>query len=509
MIHKELSNEIMMRLKRGDTLESIKDELRSCGWNEEDLGDAVNLCMFPKENKGFKKLIKTEVPFVPVFLAIAGSILIFTIILINYRHIVYEYNITLATPTGSIPTALEYGSNPSFSNKDYFIQVENQFSSAKTNFIEANLSTMDLKVWKNGEVVVDVPIKAKGRVGSWWETPAGLYKVETKEKTHFSGMGHVYMPFSMEFQGNFYLHGWPYYEGGTEVASTYSGGCIRLATDDSEKVYNAVDVGMPILVFNDNFTSDNKMYSLKRSYVSANEYLVADLKSDFVFFNKDEKNVVPIASVTKLITALLTTEYLNLDSEIVIKQSMISTTSKPRLYAGEKVSVYELLLPMLMESSNEAANAIAQTIGQDKFIGLMNSKAKSIGMKNTTFVDAYGGGDGNVSTTEDLFILLKYLYNNRSFILKLTMGDLSESFYTNNSFYNLSDFNKIDSTSADFILVGAKVGKTTAAKETRVSIFETKDILGDVRPIAVITLGSDDSGIDTLNLISDVKNLFQ
>ncbi|PIP46640.1 MAG: hypothetical protein COX15_00070, partial [Candidatus Colwellbacteria bacterium CG23_combo_of_CG06-09_8_20_14_all_42_19] len=83
--------------------------------------------------------------------------------------------------------------------------------------------------YEKGVFVNEFAILSKGKEGSWWETPAGLYKVQSKEKEHFSSFGRVYQPWSMAFQGNFFIHGWPYYPGGRAVESTYSGGCIRLA----------------------------------------------------------------------------------------------------------------------------------------------------------------------------------------------------------------------------------------------------------------------------------------
>src|SRR5882724_9446532 len=117
------------------------------------------------------------------------------------------------------------------------MRVKDDFISQKESFIEADLTAMQLSVYENGAVVKQVPILTKGRPGSWWETPAGLYQVQNKETNHFSSFGHVYMPWSMDFQGNFFIHGWPYEPDGTPVSSAYSGGCIRLATDDAEKLY--------------------------------------------------------------------------------------------------------------------------------------------------------------------------------------------------------------------------------------------------------------------------------
>lgn len=83
---------------------------------------------------------------------------------------------------------------------------------------------MKIQVYKGGNLFLEVPIVTKGRPGSWWETPAGLYRISRKEKAHFSGMGHVWMPWSMNFQGNFYIHGRTYYPDGTLTSTAYTGG---------------------------------------------------------------------------------------------------------------------------------------------------------------------------------------------------------------------------------------------------------------------------------------------
>ena len=64
----------------------------------------------------------------------------------------------------------------------------------------------------------------------------------------------------MAFQGNFFIHGWPYEPDGTPVASTYSGGCIRMATDDAKKIYDMSTLGMPVLVYKSDFAPDGFRY---------------------------------------------------------------------------------------------------------------------------------------------------------------------------------------------------------------------------------------------------------
>jgi lipoprotein-anchoring transpeptidase ErfK/SrfK len=389
---------------------------------------------------------------------------------------------------------------------DYYNRVRTGFVAEKKSFVDADLSTMTLRVYKEGAVALEVPIKTKGRDGSWWETPAGLYSIQAKQPNHFSSIGHVYQPWSMVFQGNFFIHGWPYEPDGTPVSSSYSGGCIRLTTDDAKAVYDLVTVGEPVLVSESDFTPDAFVYAkatpMLPTEIAASQYLVADLKNNVILAQQGIDEQMPIASVTKLVTSLVGAEYIDLDKTTTITQEMLVPTSKSRLVLGQKITVYNLLFPLLTESSNEAAEAIARTLGKKYFVSLMNAKAKAIDMQHTAFEDPSGAGDGNVSTATDLFSLLKYIYTNRSFVFNISSGKLTASVYGDSYYTDLQNFNLVPNTTAKF--VGGKIGKTTAAEETYVGVFNEK-IQGEVRPIAVIVLHSPDSYVDTAALLKQIE----
>lgn len=411
------------------------------------------------------------------------------------------YTLTVPETLSAGEEVLNYGPSAKLSDKKFFDETKESFVSSKASFVEANLTDMYVRVYRDGDVVKEVPIQTKGKNGLWWQTPAGLYKIESKEKTHFSSIGHVYQPWSMAFQGNFFIHGWPHYEDGTPVATQFSGGCVRLTDNDAKLVFDLVSVGEPVLVYEKSFTGDGFVYVPKEPEVSASSYLVADIKNNHVFYEKGASTSASIASVTKLVTALVATEYINLDKDLTVHESDLASTSVKRLKVGEKVSAYSLLYPLLLESSNEASEVLASYLGRGRFISLMNAKAKSIGMRNTQFTDPSGREAGDMSTPLDLFALLKYLYLNRSFLLKLSSETLPPSAYKN-SFSSLANFNLFK---GDPSFVGGKIGKSTSAKETYVGIFEL-DLQGEKRPIAIIVLGSSDvkKDVETLrSLVTD------
>ncbi|MEK7212500.1 MAG: L,D-transpeptidase family protein, partial [Patescibacteria group bacterium] len=352
--------------------------------------------------------------------------------------------------------------------------------------------------------VKEFPIVSKGREGSWWETPAGLYQIQGKERNHYSSFAGVYLPWSMPFQGNFFIHGWPYYPDGTPVSSTYSGGCIRLRTEDAEAVYKLVKVGEPVLVFEKDFEKDDFSYSLPPPNVGAESFLIADLNNNFVVAEKWPDAVLPIASITKLLTATTALEYMNIEGLLPVGPESIVPTSVPRLKAGQSLALYDLLMPLLMESSNEAAEVMANFMGRERFVELVNEKAKAFGMENTVLADASGRANENVASAQDLFRLAKHLYFNRRFVLNITAGKLDGKVYGESVFRNLKNLNLL-AEDPDF--VGGKIGKSGAAGEAMLSVFELS-LRGEKRPVAIIVLRSPDVYGDVSEILNWLRANF-
>lgn len=404
-----------------------------------------------------------------------------------------NYNISLPFSEEGFNIEFSYGSKPSLSNQNFFQTVKNQFITEKADFIEADLSKMILRVFKNGEMSYEVPILTKGRDGSWWETPAGLYKINTKTKSHFSSIGKVWMPWAMQFQGNFFIHGETYYDDGTPTSSQFSGGCIRLKTSDAEEVYKLINLGTPLLVYEESFSSDDFVYENKKTIaIDSPSYLVADLSNNHIFASESANSPLYIASTTKLMTALVATEYINLDKYVTIPDEAWIPTLKPRFLPGQQYRIYQLLFPLLVEDSNEAAETIAKSYGKDAFVKNMNAKAKSIGMTGTIFVDPTGISKDNISTAEDLFMLMKYIHNNRNFIFDITSDNVNDRIYGSNGFDDLEYSNQQKEN--EFFYGGQGDGLTIL----NVPVKNT------VRPIAFINLGSENLGENSQILINAI-----
>ncbi len=114
-------------------------------------------------------------------------------------------------------------------------------------YIDANLHTMTLSLYKNGEFYKAYPIAGKGHP-RLSPTVEGTFSIKTKEPNHFSTIAYVWMPFSMQFYGNYFIHAWPYWPGGAELTSKYSGGCVRLFKEDAQEVYDFASIGMKMII---------------------------------------------------------------------------------------------------------------------------------------------------------------------------------------------------------------------------------------------------------------------
>jgi D-alanyl-D-alanine endopeptidase (penicillin-binding protein 7) len=135
--------------------------------------------------------------------------------------------------------------------------------------------------------------------------------------------------------------------------------------------------------------------------------LVQDADTGEIVFTKNSEAVVPIASITKLMTAMVTIDRgLDLEDRIVLSREDIDTRkgSRSRLQTGGVLTRGELLLLALMASENRAAAALGRTYpeGKEAFIGAMNRKAAELGMTDSRFVDPTGLNSGNVSSARDL-----------------------------------------------------------------------------------------------------------
>lgn len=144
--------------------------------------------------------------------------------------------------------------------------------------------------------------------------------------------------------------------------------------------------------------------------------LVIDQETSEVLFSKNDSAVLPIASLTKLMTGLVVSEAkLPMDEMVTIVQDDVDTEkhSSSRLRVGAMLTRGELLHLALMSSENRAAHALGRTYpgGLHAFISVMNAKAKMLGMKDTRYVEPTGLSSNNQSSAHDLATLVNAAYS--------------------------------------------------------------------------------------------------
>lgn len=154
--------------------------------------------------------------------------------------------------------------------------------------------------------------------------------------------------------------------------------------------------------------------------VSARSAILMEQESGRVLFGKEEHVERKIASITKIMTAIIAIESGKLDEYTTVSNEASGIEgSSLYLKPGEKVLLRDLVYGLMLRSGNDAAVAIAEAVGGsvDGFVHLMNEKRKEIGMKNTQFTNPHGldDGDKHYSTAYDMALLMQYAMENETF----------------------------------------------------------------------------------------------
>ncbi|MEK7610048.1 MAG: serine hydrolase [Patescibacteria group bacterium] len=219
--------------------------------------------------------------------------------------------------------------------------------------------------------------------------------------------------------------------------------------------------------------------------ITATSYIVGNTKTGEIYLERNSRTVMPVASMSKLVTAFVATDIFDATSTIEITdQALLTPPDKSNLRAGEKFSLKEILDPLLLNSSNVAAEAISySTDGRSDFLYLMKSYAWEIGMPSTFFADPSGVSPQNVASARDLFNLAKYLVNYRPDILVLTRTASSSVATTTDHGSHI--FSSTHPFVRDSRFIGGKTGRTPEAGETMMTILNISN-----QPIAFIILNS-------------------
>ena len=152
---------------------------------------------------------------------------------------------------------------------------------------------------------------------------------------------------------------------------------------------------------------------IEKPVIDAKSGLVYDTRSGRFLFAKNPRLKLPVASLTKILSAVVVLENLDTKDIIVVpKEALRVDDEKQSLYLNEEITVENLLKLMLIESSNDAAYALAYYANTKgiNFVEKMNEKAQLLSMNDSNFLDPAGLNDDAYSTAEDLVKLVKYSF---------------------------------------------------------------------------------------------------
>lgn len=224
---------------------------------------------------------------------------------------------------------------------------------------------------------------------------------------------------------------------------------------------------------------------------------VYDPKSERFLYQKNSTEIVPLASLTKIMTALVAYEILGKDTIVTISDEALAQDGDSGFRIGEQFTSQNLIDLTLQGSSNDGAFALAQAAGQlleqsspaVAFVKAMNIRAKELGLINTYFrnptgLDISETEAGAYGTATDVSLLMSYVAKKNPMILEKTTVDFESYYNTTGQFHTVNNTNpKIETTLA---AIGSKTGYTELAGGNLSVVVN----LGLQRPIVVTVLQS-------------------
>jgi len=208
--------------------------------------------------------------------------------------------------------------------------------------------------------------------------------------------------------------------------------------------------------------------------VEAKSALLMDLDTGIVMYEKDPHQQLPMASLTKIMTAVLILDSHKLDEVVTVEDnfnSMGELGVRMWLQKYEKITVENLLIGLLVPSAGDAAMALAKyhSGSVEDFIQAMNEKARMLNLKNTHFVNPIGLDDENhYSSAYDLAILTKYALRNKDFRRIVRIQSATVTSVNGQISHQLEGTNYLLNSYLD--IRGVKTGTTDAAGESLINL---------------------------------------
>lgn len=223
--------------------------------------------------------------------------------------------------------------------------------------------------------------------------------------------------------------------------------------------------------------------------------LVESLDDNYPFFYQQTYRSWPMASLTKLMTAVIVLEKIGDNKKISISAKAVATEGlSGDLQEGEIYSAQDLLKVMLLTSSNDAAVAFAEHYGEQAFFEAMNEKARELKMTQTRIEDASGLSEGNLSTAGDIAKLIRYIVANHPDILNWTR--MASFLVQPVNDVNVNTIRNINPLVEEAGFLGGKTGTSVKAGQNLAVVYSFND-----KQIIAVILGSRDRYAELANLL--------
>lgn len=256
---------------------------------------------------------------------------------------------------------------------------------------------------------------------------------------------------------------------------------IKKQFSEKGKVKSAqVDLTSNIPNFDTNsiFLLPKKIEKFHSTNILARNYILLDVDTNYPLVQKDAHAQVPIASTTKITTAIVILENYNLNDVITISSNAASQIgSETMLKKGEKMTVESLLFALLVQSGNDAAMALAEhyPTGLNGFVEAMNAKVQYLGLKDTKFKDPAGLDDEGKSSAYDLAIVASYALKNPIFSKTVKTSQITIYSIDGKISHQLNSSNRLIKSDEPLyhpLALGIKTGFTPLAGHCLVSAAE-------------------------------------
>ncbi|MDP3881166.1 MAG: serine hydrolase [bacterium] len=219
-------------------------------------------------------------------------------------------------------------------------------------------------------------------------------------------------------------------------------------------------------------------------------------------FAKNAEKRWPIASITKLMTAVVVLENFAPTDTIMVSQDAEDMEGvSGDIKTGEVYTIEHLIEAIMTVSSNDAAGTIANRFGMDNFKNMMQEKAYEIGMSETTFMEPTGLSYLNQSSAEDTYKLVRYVFLNHPQVLEYSTH--RQSYITEQNSGQIKILNTINQFAGREDFLGGKTGYTDEAKGNLVSVFKDKNGL----PVVIVVLGSENRFDASLDAFAKYQEL--